>query len=29
INLTDDPTHVQGKVNGQTLFVIAEFCRRK
>lgn len=29
INITDDPTHIQGKVNGQTMFIIAEYCRRK
>lgn len=29
INLSDDPKHVQGKVNGQSMFIIAEYCRKK
>lgn len=29
ITLTDDPKHIQGKVNGQTLFIIAEYCRKR
>ncbi|NAW70186.1 alkylphosphonate utilization protein [Vibrio sp. V27_P1S3P104] len=29
IALTDDPKHIQGKVNGQTMFIIAEYCRKK
>ena len=30
INVSDtDPTHIQGKVNGQAMFVIAEYCRKK
>ncbi|MGF1687930.1 PhnA domain-containing protein [Photobacterium japonica] len=29
INLTNDPKHVQGKVEGQTMFIIAEYCRKK
>ncbi len=29
INLTDDPKHIQGKVNGQTMYIIAEYCRKK
>ncbi|MHC6529104.1 PhnA domain-containing protein [Vibrio proteolyticus] len=30
INVSDtDPTHIQGKVNGQAMYVIAEYCRKK
>ncbi len=30
IGLTDDPTHISGKVNGgQSMYVIAEYCRKK
>ncbi|ENN6812935.1 PhnA domain-containing protein [Vibrio fluvialis] len=29
IALTDDPKHIQGKVNGQTMYIIAEYCRKK
>lgn len=29
ISVTDDPKHIQGKVNGQTMFIIAEYCRKK
>lgn len=29
ISLSDDPKHVSGKVNGQSMFIIAEFCRKK
>ncbi|GAL32284.1 MULTISPECIES: PhnA domain-containing protein [Vibrio] len=25
----DDPKHVQGKANGQAMYVIAEYCRKK
>ncbi|CAH0536872.1 PhnA domain-containing protein [Vibrio marisflavi] len=26
---SNDPTHIQGKANGQAMFVIAEYCRKK
>lgn len=29
IGLSDDPTLVSGKVNGQSMYVIAAFCRKK
>ncbi|MDP2572409.1 PhnA domain-containing protein [Vibrio penaeicida] len=29
IGLTDDPKHIQGKANGQAMFIIAEYCRKK
>ncbi|CSA84623.1 phnA protein [Vibrio cholerae] len=29
IALTEDPKHIQGKVNGQTMYIIAEYCRKK
>ncbi|MCL9783222.1 PhnA domain-containing protein [Vibrio sp. S4M6] len=30
ISLTpNDPTHIQGKANGQAMFVIAKYCRKK
>ncbi|CAG9296804.1 PhnA domain-containing protein [Celerinatantimonas diazotrophica] len=29
INLSDDPTLVSGKVNGQSMYVIAAYCRKK
>jgi len=25
----NDPTHIQGKANGQAMYVIAEYCRKK
>lgn len=28
IALTEDPKHIQGKVNGQTMYIIAEYCRK-
>ncbi|CCN50071.1 putative PhnA, Uncharacterized Zn-ribbon-containing protein involved in phosphonate metabolism [Vibrio nigripulchritudo MADA3029] len=29
IGLTDDPKHIQGKANGQAMYIIAEYCRKK
>ncbi|MDA9557570.1 PhnA domain-containing protein [Vibrio sp.] len=29
IGLTDDPKHIQGRANGQAMYIIAEYCRKK
>ncbi len=29
IGISDDPKHISGKANGQSMYIIAEYCRKK